>query len=195
MRLKKRLERGAEAGLAGGLAVAAVFFLGDVLHLEALSTPTALSTHFFGPGGQVINMPEVAGIAGIVTMGGRVVAYSLIHLLAFAALGMGAALLLHGRSWLGMMVGGALYGATACTAVFLAGRLISGSPFVVEPLSPTALILVNALAGAVMGLVLQVFTVTDGVASASTAGDLSQGVPATVPRTTASNPTMGIRAS
>jgi hypothetical protein len=55
-----------------------------------------------------------------------------------------------------MVAGGALFGLTACTLVFYGSRLLAGSPFVLEGLTLTSVLLANAFAGALMGFVLEV---------------------------------------
>jgi hypothetical protein len=156
MRITKRIEAGTEAGLVAGVGVVALFLVQDVLHLQPLSTPEALSGAFFGPIGIPIASPEMAGLAGMVFTGGQITIYTVLHFLTFGILGVISAYVLNGRSWLGMVAGGALFGLTACTLVFYGSRLLAGSPFVLEGLTLTSVLLANAFAGALMGFVLEV---------------------------------------
>lgn len=155
MRLTRRLESGGEAGLAGGAAIAVLLLVRDVLHLEPLSTPNALAAGFFGPGGYFVELPVAAGIMGGVALGARVVAFTTLHFLTFAMLGVAASFVLTRCSMARTVFGGVLFGLTACTGVFYAGRLISGSPFLMGEISVTGVLLLNAFAGAVIALVLQ----------------------------------------
>lgn len=161
MRLTRRLERGGEAGLAGGAAIAVLLLARDVLHLEPLYTPNALAAGFFGPGGYFIELPVAAGIMGGVALGARVVAFTTLHFLTFAVLGVAASFVLTRCSFARTVTGGVLFGLTACTAVFYAGRLVSGSPFLMEEISITGVLLLNAFGGAVIALVLQVCAESD----------------------------------
>lgn len=161
MRLTRRLERGAEAGIAGGMAVAVLLLARDVLHLQPLSTPGALAAGFFGPGGYFIEIPVAAGIAGGVALGAKVLAFTVLHFLVFSALGVAASFVLTRCSMSRTVFGGVVFGLTACTAVFYGGRLITESPFHVDQISVTSVLLVNACAGAVMALVLQLCAESD----------------------------------
>jgi hypothetical protein len=161
MRLTKRLERGAEAGIAGGMVVAFLLLARDVLHLDPLSTPEALAAGFFGPGGYFIEIPVVAGIVGGVAQGARVLAFTVLHFLIFSVLGVAASFVLTRCSISRTVFGGIAFGLTACTAVFYAGRLFAGSPFHVDQISVTSVLLVNACAGAMIALVLQLCAESD----------------------------------
>ena len=89
------------------------------------------------------------------------VAFTTLHFLTFAALGVAASFVLTRCSVVRTVAGGVLFGLTACTGVFYAGRLISNSPFLLEEISVTGVLLVNAFAGAVIALVLQVCAESD----------------------------------
>jgi len=161
MRLMQRLSRGAEAGLIAGGAVALVFFVSDLVHLTPLATPAALANALMADPPASADLPMAAGVMGGVVLAAGLLVYSTFHFAAFAMLGMVAAFILPGRSWTHMLGGGALYGVVACTAVFFGTRLVVGSPFTVDNLSFSTLVLTNAAAGLAIGLVLYVHEAAD----------------------------------
>ncbi len=148
---RARLSWGAEAGILGGIAVAAIFFVGDVVHMAPLSTPTALGRTFFGPGGTQMSGAMPDGALAMAVFAGNLVAFSVLHLLTFAFLGIGAVVLFNAMHWRLTAVSGALYGLLVCSAVFYlsltlgAGALMEGLP------GPLAVGVANGVAGGLIG--------------------------------------------
>lgn len=86
-----------QAGLLAGMAVAAFFFVLDLVRLAPLSTPLFLSRSLLEAGFEVDSASVqgenlLEGLAHL-SQGGRLAAYTAVHLAVFAALGMFAAAL------------------------------------------------------------------------------------------------------
>ena len=160
MPFMQRLTRGVEAGLFAGGAVAFVFFVSDSISLTPLATPAALANALVADSTTVI-APRVTSAVGAVILGAGLLVYTVLHFAAFALLGIGAAFLLPTRPWTRSLGAGALYGLLACTAVFYGTRLVVGSPFAIEGLDLTTLLLTNVTAGVVMALVLYIHDAGD----------------------------------
>jgi len=147
----RTLARGVEAGLVAGGVVVAVFFIADLVHLAPLSTPLSLQRSFIGPGGTPLDFPVLAQISGAATFVVRLGSFTLLHFLAFAGLGVGAALLFERGVMPAGVLTGALYGAVASSAVFYVAVMVAGNGLVVEPPDAAGVVGANVLAGGVMG--------------------------------------------
>lgn len=154
MDFPERVTQGVQAGLLAGVAVAVVFFVADLVQLAPLSTPAALQQAFIGPGGTFIELPVEARVAAMVAFGIRFVSFTVLHFLAFALLGVGAAVVLCGRPFRACAAGGACYGLVACSAVFYGSLAVTGAHLLGEMPGFGAVVGVNILAGAVMGAYL-----------------------------------------
>ncbi len=141
---------GVQAGLLAGTVVAATFFVADLARLAPLATPTALSCSFLGSCDVVLS-PLVVESVTIISLGVRLAVLTLLHLLVFSALGAGVVALCHySRVPLNALTG-ALYGLVACSLVFYTAIWLSNAATVIELPSLWSILLVNLLAGAVMG--------------------------------------------
>lgn len=154
MAVRERVTQGIQAGLLAGVTVAVVFFVTDLVQLSPLETPTALQQSFVGPGGTILELPLEARVVSWILFGIRFVSFTIIHLLAFALLGIGAALVLCGRPFGACACGGACYGVLACTAVFYGSVALTGAHLVAEVPGFSAVVGANLVAGAVMGIYL-----------------------------------------
>jgi len=141
---------GAAAGLLGGVAVVAFFFVYDLVRLEPFATPAFLSSAVLGGG-----PPNSAGdlgvfmtIASLITGTGRILVYSLMHLLVFSLLGVGAALMFLWMDEPPKVLSGALYGLLVCSLVFYVALGVTGGLSVVPDWR--AVVLGNLFAGGVM---------------------------------------------
>ncbi len=151
MRLATRVGYGAYAGLCGGIAVAALFFVGDVIRLHPFSSSLALAVQFLGPSGTSIDFPLVSQIIDWGGAGLTVIAFTAIHLAVFVALGVGAVLLFHAFGWSLNMGTGAVYGLLACSTVFYAGIALASPGVVSELPNVWAVVGGNLVAGGLMG--------------------------------------------
>lgn len=151
MDVRERFSQGIQAGLLAGITVAVVFFVADLVRLTPLATPAALERIFLGPGGTFIDLPVEARVAALVLLGIRLISFTILHLLAFAVLGVGAALVLGGRPLGACVVGGACYGAIACSVAFYGSVAVTGAHLVADTPGILAVIGANLVAGAVMG--------------------------------------------
>ena len=166
----QRFATGAEAGLMAGAGVILLFLFQDALHLEPLATPSALATGFFGPAGYRYDTDVLARAAGMAAMGARLVSYTLLHFLTFAAVGVVAGFALRGSSWLGSLLGGALFGATFCTGVFYAARWIMDAPVHLDAVGFPGIVVANVVAGVILGGGLYVARASDGEPEAVSGG-------------------------
>lgn len=134
------LRDGLIAGLLAGVAVAAFFLLVDAMQAEPLSTPRFLAGALFG---------RAPGEAGLVLVS----AFTVVHLVAFAAIG-GAAQLLFRLTELPLNpLTGAVYGVFVCTLLFY-GSLLTTGVDVLPATSWPAILAGNLLGGVVLGTYL-----------------------------------------
>lgn len=155
MKLYKRVIEGAEAGLLAGVGVVLVFLVGDVLRLAPAETPTLLAAELFGVRVDGAESGLISATVEMAVTGFRVVAYTVLHFCAFALVGVAGAFVLSTGSLGASVVGGALYGGTACSAIFYGCRwIVRDAPVVLQGVAPSAVILANCLAGAVIGSAL-----------------------------------------
>ena len=151
MDLQAQARIGVQAGLLAGTVVAVTFFFADLARLAPLATPTALSCSFLGSCDRSFYSPIVVESVTIISLGGRLAALTLLHLLVFSALGAGVVALCHySRVPLNALTG-ALYGLVACSLVFYTAIWLSNAATAIELPSLGSILLVNLLAGAVMG--------------------------------------------
>lgn len=151
-RSRSRVVWGAEAGLVGGLVVAAFYFVTDLIHLAPLATPTALGRTFLGPGGFQLSGSFPDGAVTAVAFAANLVAFTLIHFLAFALLGAAAVVLFRARGWTLNARTGGLYGLLACSGVFYLSMVLGATTVVASGVPALwSVLTANALAGAAMG--------------------------------------------
>lgn len=151
MKIYQRCIQGAEAGLLAGGGVALLFLFLDVVHLSPLATPNALAAGLFHPVGYEYDAGLMTRITAWVGTGFHLLTYTLLHFATFAALGVLAAFALGRTGWLGSLVGGGVFGLTACTGVFYLSRQVMDTPVVVESFGVSGLLLANGLAGVILG--------------------------------------------
>ena len=151
MSLYRRATHGAEAGLLAGGAVVALFLFQDAVRLAPLATPSALTQGFFGPGGVAFDTALLAQAAAMVGTGMSLLAYTVLHFLTFALVGVSAAFVLGGGAWWGAVAGGALYGVTVCTGAFYGARYLLHAPIHFDQIGLPTVLVANLVAGVVMG--------------------------------------------
>lgn len=133
------LRHGVVAGLLGGTAVVVFFFLLDAGRGDLFATPAFLAGAVFGNGAS----------AGA----GSVVAFTILHYTAFAAIGGGAVVLFRWARLPQNLLLGAVYGLFACSVIFYVSLVVTGVE--VLPAGWWAETLAgNVLAGLVMGTYL-----------------------------------------
>jgi len=156
MSLLQKVGIGIRAGLFAGGIVATTFFVADLARLAPLDTPLTLGTGL--PGLSGISFDSAMLIEGVTmfSFGGQLMGITLVHFLAFAALGALAVLTCEAcRVPLNWLTAG-LFGLVGFTLVYLAATWFSGAASVVELPSAQSVFLVNLGAGAVMGTYFQV---------------------------------------
>jgi hypothetical protein len=95
--------------------------------------------------------PKLVSSIAIVSFGGHLAGITLVHLPAFATLGAVAVLVCHACHVPLNALTAALYGLIVFTAVFYTATWLTNAARVVELPSLGSVLLVNLLAGAVMG--------------------------------------------
>jgi hypothetical protein len=152
MKIYKRCAYGAEAGLLAGGGVALLFLFLDVVHLTPLATPSALAGGLFHPAGYEMDTGLMARIASWVGTGFHLLTYTVLHFATFALLGVVASLLLGNLGGGGSLLGGTVFGLTACTGVFYWSRSLLDTPVVMESIGFPSLVVANGLAGVLLGV-------------------------------------------
>ncbi|HKJ03427.1 MAG TPA: hypothetical protein VJ997_13260 [Longimicrobiales bacterium] len=152
MRVLQRAAAGAEAGLLAGAGVAVFFLVQDAVQLQPLSTPLALASGFPGAGSTDLDTGLIARVAAFGALGVRLLAYTALHFLAFAAVGLTAAFLLRTSSFWATLWGGVAYASVACTGLFYGGRWIADMPLTPDALGVPTVVLANAMAGVLLGV-------------------------------------------
>ena len=138
-------QEGMIAGIAAAAAVAAWFFVLDVLHGRPLYTPTALGTALFRHGSG-LGSPETLPIS--LEM---VLMFTWVHGLVFAAVG-GVAARLLGFAERNPNIGfGILLLFVVFQAGFMGAALLVAAP-ILHAVAGSAILVANLLAAAVMGL-------------------------------------------
>ncbi len=155
MNLGDQAKIGLQAGLLAGYVVIGFFFVGDLVQLAPLATPQALSSSLLGPRGISFDSPILLESVTIMSFAGHLVAVTLMHLLVFSALGVGAVLSCRVcRVPVNTLTAG-LYGLLVCSLVFYTAMWLTDASAVVQLPSIGSVLLVNLLAGAVMGAYFQ----------------------------------------
>ena len=153
VRFLHRAETGAVAGLLAAVVVAILFLIEGALRLHPLAVPAELSSGLFGGGGRGTQALRPVGsviIFGVEFL--EIVAYTVLHLLAFAAVGAVAAFVLDlSRMWTSAL-GGALFASITCTGLMYLVRWAVDTPVALDVLGLPRVLLTNALAGAVIGV-------------------------------------------
>ncbi|TFG52715.1 MAG: hypothetical protein E4H37_05185 [Gemmatimonadales bacterium] len=151
MDLGNQSKIGLQAGLLAGYVVVGLFFVADLVKLAPLATPKALSNNLFGPGGLPFDTPAMLESVTIMSFAGHLAAVTLMHLLVFSALGVGAVVLCRVCGIPMNALTAALYGLVVCSLVFYVTLWLTDAPAVVELPSFRSVLLVNLLAGTAMG--------------------------------------------
>ena len=149
-----RAIRGAEAGAVAAAGVALTFFVLDLLRLQPLGTPGALSGAVFGPAGLEWDLTTLSGLFAGLSTAFRIATFTVVHFLAFALVGVFAALRFDWKHWGGFKP--LLAVAALCTVAFTAtaafSATVSGLGLVValEALGPVVIVGVNFLAATLL---------------------------------------------
>ena len=144
MGIFRRALRGAEAGAIAALGVALSFFVLDLIRLQPLATPGALSGAAPGPGGFELDLTSLSGLVAGLSTAFQIATFTVLHFLAFALVGVLASFLFDWRHRAGIEP--LLTVAVLCTAAFFTTSAVSGSVVAFESLGPVAVVAVNLLA-------------------------------------------------
>lgn len=152
MRFFKRVATGAEAGLLAGAGVAVFFLIEDAVQLQPLSTPMALASGLMGVGTPEVDGGTISRLAAFGFLGVKLLAYTVFHFLAFAAVGVVGAFVLKVTSFWSTLLSGAAFGSVACTGLLYGSQLVVDLPVALDVLGVPSVFLVNAMGGAILGL-------------------------------------------
>jgi len=146
----------AEAGIAGGLiaavVVAALFFLDGAIHLHPLAVPQALASGLLGGGNDASGAISQVGSFAVVTV--EIVAYTLVHLLTFGAVGATAAFVVDVSSFWKGLLGGVAYVGIACTGLLYFVGWMADTPVALDVLGLPRVLVANVIAGGIIGTAL-----------------------------------------
>jgi hypothetical protein len=152
-----RAIRGAKAGAIAAGGVALSFFVLDLIRVQHLGTPGALSGSVFGPAGLEWDLTTMSGLLAGLTTAYRIATFTVVHFLSFALAGVLASFLFDWKHGAGLK--SLLAVAVLCVAAFSATVAVSSSVVTLESLGPVrvggvnlfaALLLVGYLRLAVM---------------------------------------------
>lgn len=132
----RALRHGAVAGVLAGTVLVILFYFYDLGRGTPLATPTFLA-------GAITGNADLEPGLGVVT------AFTVVHYIVWATLGILAAALIQWAELPRNILIGAAYGLFACSLVFYAGLIIAGTGVLSAPSWP-AVFFGNALAGIVM---------------------------------------------
>ncbi|MEO7157532.1 MAG: hypothetical protein ABI039_08230 [Vicinamibacterales bacterium] len=147
-----RVEAGAIGGLIGAVAVALFFFVQGATHLHPLAVPSALTSAWVG--GVSGSSAAAARVGSDAVNILQVLVYTVLHLVAFAVVGMSAAFALDGSRFWRSVWGGAAYVGGACTALLYIVSWITDTPLAPQVLGLGRVLFANMLAGAIIGVAL-----------------------------------------
>lgn len=158
-----RVKTGLTAGLIAGATLAGMFLILDLGRLAPLSTPVNLSASFLGPGRFSIDTPVFSELVAIIVFIANLLVFTLLHFLAFAALGVGSCLTCDKCGVSLNVFTGALYGLLVCSLVFYLSLLVGvhGARAITGLPSPVTVLAASAFAGAVIGGCAQVMRYSD----------------------------------
>lgn len=153
-RLLLRAEAGAAGGLIGAVAVAALFLVKGAIHLHPFAVPAALSSGLLGGASNGSGMSGGLGSDLLTIL--EMLVYAVLHLLTFAAVGVGAGFFVDGsRFWKSVGIG-AVYAGVTCTGLLYVVSGVAATPVAVDVLGLRWVLLANMLAGAIIGAALYV---------------------------------------
>ena len=142
MNMIGRAVRGAKAGAAAGVALS--FFVLDLIRVQPLGTPGALSGAVLGPGGFEWDITSMSGLIAGLSTAYRIAGFTVVHFLSFALVGVLASLLFDWKR--GAVLKPLLAVAVLCAAAFSATVAGSGSVVALESLGPIAVVAVSLFA-------------------------------------------------
>jgi len=152
MSILKRVTAGAEAGLLAGAGVALFLLIQGTIHLQPLATPLSLASGLLGPETADPGGGMLARVAAGAALGVTLLIYTTLHFLTFAAVGVGGAFLLDASSFWVSLWKGVAYGSVLCTGLLYGSRWVTDAPVALDTLGLPSVFLVNAMAGAILGL-------------------------------------------
>lgn len=146
-----RAAAGAAGGLTAAVVIAILFFVEGAIHLRPMGVPVALASG-------KLSGASSAGASGqvdsAVMQGVEVLAYTVLHLLTFAAVGAVAAFVVDASAVWKSVLGGIAYASVAYTGLLYAARWIVDAPVALDVLGLPRVLAANAVAGAIIGMAL-----------------------------------------
>ena len=139
-----RAVRGAQAGAIAAAGVALSFFVLDLIQLQPLATPGALSGAVYGPAGFDWDLTSVSGLLAGLSIAYRIATFTILHFLTFALVGVFASLQFDWKHRVGLKP--LLAVAVLCTLAFSGTVAASGSVVALESLGPVTIVGMNLFA-------------------------------------------------
>jgi hypothetical protein len=127
------------------------YFFADLIRLEPLLTPSALSATLAFPAVDQSYLHWAALPASYLWFGERLLLLTVAHFLAFALLGVAAVALFRAAALHMNPLTGAIFGAVVCSLVFFATYSVANDQVVRGTPSAASVLLANVLAGMAMG--------------------------------------------
>lgn len=147
MKKFSRAVKGAEAGAIAAAAVALSFFVFDLVRLQPLGTPGALSGVVIGPGREW-DLTNFSGFIAGLSTAYKILTFTAVHFLAFALVGVLASFLFDWKQGVGLKA--LLAVAVLSTAAFSITVAGSGSVVALKSLGPVAVAAVGLFAALVL---------------------------------------------
>ena len=139
-----RAVRGAQAGAVAAAGIALSFFFLDLIRLQPLGTPGALSGAVLGPAGFEWDFTSMSGFIAGLSTAYRIATFTVVHFLSFALVGVLASLLFDWKN--GGVLKPLLAVMVLCAAAFSATVAGSGSVVALASLGAVAVVAVSLFA-------------------------------------------------
>lgn len=145
----RRVVEGAEAGAIAAAVVELSFFVLDLVRLQPLATPAALSGVVPGPNGILVDLSSFAGVVDGMFASYQIGVLTAVHFLTFGLVGVVVSLLFDWRQPLEAKR--LLLLATLCSAAFFGTVAASSSVMALDAVGLLPVLGANVLAAVVLG--------------------------------------------
>jgi len=151
MKRRTRGRWGVQSGLMAGIAVAALFFVVDLVRGSPLATPLRLSRRLLESTGPALEGGGVIQAAAGLSPGGRLAVFTVLHLAVFMTLGICAAAISNVFPIRWSSRTGAVVGIVVAAVVWLLALRLGSVALAEARLTPEAVVGAGIVGGAVLG--------------------------------------------